>query len=381
MAKEKKEKKDLSKYLKKLDATTLNNADSRVERFIDTGSYTLNICASGSAKKGIPGDGRITLLYGDSGVGKSLFLAKICGNAQKQHEMTPFIVDTENAFDMRIASSCGMDTADAIYKQCVYIEEIKNLVAQFLQDVIENGDFGKFIIGIDSLAAPSVKELNDIEKGSESQDMGSRAKAISGLFRVLTPLAAKSKCPIVITNQTYDNPAQLTPTAFAIPSGGRKQIYMSSVAIQLRKTLEKYELDKSKKKDGDEEDADEKNTMVGISKNISGIKITAVCTKNRFVPPFTEVEMFLNFQNGLQKFGGVFECALSMGVIINKGKTYAWASDPEKSLGFKKNLIKDKDFWKVLMEKLEKVLDEKMRFSDAPSEEVDELLAETEDVE
>lgn len=375
-----KEKKDLSKYLKKLDATTLNNADSIVDKWIDTGSFSLNICASGSLKKGIPGSGRITLLYGDSGVGKSLFLAKICGNAQKQHEMTPFIVDTENAFDMRIASSCGMDTSDVIYKQCVYIEEIKNAVAQFLQDVIENGDFGKFIIGIDSLAAPSVKEINDIEKNSESSDLGQRAKAITGLFRILTPLAAKAKCPIVITNQTYDAPS-LHPSILATPAGGRKQIYMASVAIQLRKTLERYELDKSKKKDSDEEDSDDTNTMVGISKNITGIKITGLCAKNRFVPPFTEVEMFLNFQTGLQKYGGLFECALSMGVIINKGKTYAWGDDPEKSLGFKKNLIKDKGFWKILIDKLEKVLEDKMRFSEAKSDEVDQLIEETEDVE
>lgn len=372
-----KEKKDLSKYLKQLDATTLNNADSIVDKWIDTGSYTLNICVSGSYKKGIPGTGRITLLYGDSGVGKSLFLAKICGNAQKQHGMTPFIIDTENAFDRRIASSCGMNTEDVIYKQCVYIEEIKNHVAQFLNTVIENGDFGKFIIGIDSLAAPSVKEINDIEKGSESSDLGQRAKAITGLFRILTPLSAKAKCPIIITNQTYDSISPY-PTILANVAGGRKQIYMSSVAIQLRKTLERFELDKSKKKDSDEDDSDDTNTMVGISKNITGIKITGLCTKNRFVPPFTEVEMFLNFQSGLAKMGGVFECGLAMGVIINKGKTYAWGDDPEKSIGFKKNLIKDKEFWKVLMEKLEKVLQEKMRFSDAPSDEIDELISEVE---
>lgn len=361
---ETKPKKDISKYMKSAGAVSLRLADNSVTQWIDTGSYTLNGLISGSLFKGIPA-GRTTLFFGESSVGKTLFLAKILGNAQRMG-ITPFVVDTEHAFDKEMAESCGMDLDDVIYNECIYIEEIKNLVAKFLNSVIENGDFGKFIVAIDSLACPSVKELNDVDKNSESQDMGMRAKALAGLFRVLNPLAAKAKCSIVCTNQVYDNPGELHKSILLIPSGGKKQIYMSTVAIQLRKTLERAD---------DSLDDSDKSAMTKVSKNVTGIKITGLCIKNRLIIPFGEMEIYLNFKTGLNKWGGLWELAIKQGVLISKGKTYAWGDDPKQdSLGYKKALIKDIKFWNTLIEKLDPILQADTKFSNQVSEEVDALL-------
>jgi RecA/RadA recombinase len=373
-----KEKKDLSKYLKAAggDGALLSSSDSNVELFIDTGSYTLNAICSGSLYGGIP-DGRVVLFYGESSVGKTLFLSKICGNAQRQHDKIPVIYDAEHAYDAQMGRSCGMNPDNCIVEPVISIEDFKNKIVGFLNEVIKNGDFGKFIIGIDSLAAPCEKELKDAAEGKVNADMGARSKAISALIRIISPLAAKAKCSIIMTNQVYDDPGALHKSAYLIPAGGKRQIFQSSIAVQLRITKEKYELDKSKKTSEDDED-ENNNSMIGISKNVTGVKITALTRKNRIVPPDLECGIMMNYQTGISRFGGLFEMSLSMGVLVLKGRTYAWADDPEKSLGFKKNLIKDKGFWKILMEKLEKVLKEKVKYSEYRDEELEELLEESE---
>ena len=95
--------KDIESVLDSIDevnpfATYLNdNTLSRVDGWVDTGSYVLNSIISGSIHGGIP-KGRVTMLAGESMTGKSLFVQKILANAQKQG-ITPVIFDTENAVD------------------------------------------------------------------------------------------------------------------------------------------------------------------------------------------------------------------------------------------------------------------------------------------
>ena len=64
-----------------LDKSTL----SRVDNWIDTGSYVLNAIMSGKLKEGGVPSGRVTMLYGESQTGKSLFVQKILANAQKTY--------------------------------------------------------------------------------------------------------------------------------------------------------------------------------------------------------------------------------------------------------------------------------------------------------
>ena len=63
-------------------ATYLNKSTlSTVGEWIDTGSYVLNGIISGKFKTGGVPENRVTVLYGESMVGKSLFVQKILANA------------------------------------------------------------------------------------------------------------------------------------------------------------------------------------------------------------------------------------------------------------------------------------------------------------
>lgn len=61
----------------------MDDDSNKITDWIDTGSLIMNAIISGSLYKGIPA-GRVTLLAGESGVGKSYMAMKIIGNAQKK---------------------------------------------------------------------------------------------------------------------------------------------------------------------------------------------------------------------------------------------------------------------------------------------------------
>jgi RecA/RadA recombinase len=65
--------------------------------WINTGSFVLNKIISGKYGRGIP-QGRLTLLTGPSGSGKSFVLANIIASAQKS-DCSVLVIDTENALD------------------------------------------------------------------------------------------------------------------------------------------------------------------------------------------------------------------------------------------------------------------------------------------
>jgi len=159
-----------------LDASTLSTADE----WIDTGSYALNAIISGSMYKGIP-SGRITGFAGPSQTGKTLIMNKIMANAQKQGYI-PVIWDSEVAVDKKSAEGAGMDTSKVKYYPVETVEDCRNQMSTFLDNVIKaretNPDL-KFIATIDSLGnLASAKEIKDAAAGKEAADVGQRAKCL-----------------------------------------------------------------------------------------------------------------------------------------------------------------------------------------------------------
>lgn len=328
-----------------LDESTLSNVDS----WIDTGCMALNAIISGSLYKGIP-MGRITGFTGPSQSGKTLILNRIFANAQKMG-MTPVIFDTEAACDKQSAENCGCDASKMKYCPVDTIEQCRNQIMAFLDSVIENNLHGKFIIGIDSLGnLISQKELNDVLNNKDAADMGTRAKALKSMLRVMTSRTAKANIPIVFTNHIYSNPTEMYPSLVKTQSGGSGPIYMASVIVQLATRQEKQD----DKRDGD--------VILPGANKVSGITMRALTTKNRFVPPFLETEIYLNFKTGLAKYSGLLDMALGHKIVVQSGATYS-LNDGVK-LGYFKNWGGDVGIWEGrILPELELALNKAITFS------------------
>ena len=310
--------KQLLKVFEKLDKLNpeakilTDSALSIVNEWVDTGCMVLNSIISGSLYKGVP-KGRITGFSGPSQAGKTFIINKILANAQKMG-MMPVIFDTEVAIDRSSTEGVGLDPSHVKYVPVQTVEECRNQIATFLNSVIDAKMEGKFIISIDSLGnLASQKEITDAEKGKTAMDMGLRAKGLKAMMRNLTFLTAKAGVTILFSNHTYDDPAALFPSLIKNQSGGKGPVYLSSVLVQLAKRDEKHDKDDA---------ADEK---LPEANKYSGTTLRALTVKNRFIPPFLQCEMYLNYKNGLDKYTGLKELAVNPGIIDQTGATYQLA--------------------------------------------------------
>jgi len=334
---------DDSPYATFLSENTLSNVDT----WYDTGSYALNAIVSGKLKDGGVPKGRVIIFAGETGTGKTLLINKILGLAQKQG-IHPVIFDSEFAVDAESAKNVGLDPETTKYVPVDTVEGLRNSISKFLDKVIENKLQGKFIISIDSLGnLSSEKEQQDMLKDKTASDMGSRAKGIKSLLRTLTLKAGQAGTTVLISNHTYSDPVALYPSLIKSQSGGSGPLYMASVIIQLAKKNEKSEND-------DDE-------ILPEAKNYSGATLRALTVKNRFVPPFLEASLYLNFLKGLDKYSGLFEMAVNHGIIIQGGATYSLPDGTK--LGYRKNFVNEKFYEETIIPKLEEILKDKYKYS------------------
>ena len=347
------------------DATFLNeSALSNISSFIDTGSMALNAIISGSLKNGGVPSGRIIGFSGPTSCGKTYIINRILANAQKAGRYV-VIFDTENAVDDKGATNMGMDTSKVKYCPVETVEQCRNQISQFLDSVIAKKLNGQFIISIDSLGnLVSTKEMADVAAGKEAMDMGTRAKGLKSMLRVLTHKAAKADVPILFSNHVYDNPAAMFPTLVKQQSGGSGPLYMSSVLVQMSVKNEKTTGGSSGSRDAVEDTSP-------MSKDINGVTLRALTTKNRVVPPFMETEMYLNFKTGLAKHSGLLDMAVGYGIVIQSGATFA-LQDGTK-LGYYKNWRDDEEVWNKILPLLEIKLQNELQYKkEITSPEVEE---------
>lgn len=347
-------------YASFLDESALSNVDG----WIDTGSMVLNGIISGSLFGGIP-KGRLTMLAGPSMTGKSFIVQKILAAAQKEG-MIPIIFDSENAIDKDGAAALGLDVSNVKYVPTFSIEECRNTIYNFLTKAKEKGQTGKFIIAIDSLGnMESELQLGRMEKSSTSADMGSRAKAVKSLLRTCTQLSALTKTTIIVTNHIFDDPSAMFPSLVKDMPGGRAAVYLPSVTVQLAR--------KPMKEDKDTED----KLAVG-QKSYSGVVLRALTAKNRFVKQYLEGEMYLSFENGLNKYYGLLELAVGFGVVVQTGSTYQLPDGTK--LGYYGKWKSDHDLWnKTIIPGIEEKIKTEWKYSSGQKseEEVPDEVEET----
>ena len=159
-----------------------------------------------------------------------------------------------------------------------------------------------------------------------------------------TQLAAITKTPIVITNHVYDDPSEMHPTLVKKTPGGKSVIFMPSVSVQI-----------SRKPIKEDEIKSEKGTTAALQKNYVGILLRALTVKNRFIKQYLQGEVYLSFNTGVDKYHGLLELAVGLGVLEQTGSTYVFNGE---KIGYAKTFINDSVFWE---EKIIPLLDSRIK--------------------
>lgn len=367
----KEKQKMVNKALESLDefsdqCSWLEDAQSNVTSFEDTGCYILNALLSGELNGGFP-EGRMSVLAAESSVGKSFIGIQAAALAQKKGK-TVLIFDSEYAIDKDFARNLGLDPKRTKYFPVRTIEQCKNAIYKFLNVVISNNMQGQFFVLVDSLANMIAEiEMNRAEKDKAATDMGTRARSMKSFLQMCITMSGQSNTTIVCTNHIYDNPNAMFPSLVKPMPGGKCVTYLPSTILQLSAV---------NVKEDDDRKIDEEATAGG--KGLLGKAVTGMSVKNRICKPFVKADMFISWKNGLSKYYGLLELSQEFGLLFNKAGRFYLASNPEKMVGTRKTLISDAEFWESFMPTLQEAIDKNWKYSSPAEREAGEKKLENE---
>lgn len=284
----------------------------------------VNVALSGSVDGGLASG--LTVLAGPSKHFKTSFALLMASAYLKKHKDAALIFyDSEFGSPQAYFESFDIDTSRVLHTPVTNIEELKfDLVSQ-LQEITRKD---KVIIVIDSVGnIASKKEVEDAMNEKSVADM-TRAKALKGLFRMVTPFLTINDIPLIAINHTYQEMG-LFPKA--IVSGGTGVMYSADNV---------WIIGRRQEKSGTE---------------VTGYDFVVNIEKSRFVKEKSKIPISVSWEGGIERWSGFTEVALDMGYVKKPKAGWYHAVNPKTGEELTNNVrMKDTlkaDFWKNLFEK------------------------------
>ena len=284
----------------------------------------VNVALSGDIDGGLTSG--LTVLAGPSKHFKTSFALLMGAAYLKQHEDAVMLFyDSEFGSPQSYFESFGIDTSRVLHTPITDVEQLKfDLVGQL--ENIERGD--KVIVVIDSIGnLASKKELEDALNEKSVADM-TRAKALKGLFRMVTPYLTMKNIPLLAVNHTYQE-IGLFPKA--VVSGGTG-IYYSADNIWI--------IGRQQDKKGTE---------------IQGYHFVINVEKSRFVKEKSKVPISVSWEGGIEQYSGLLTVALAGG-YVTKPNVGWYAAVDMKTGEILEPKVREKDtlkkkFWEPIFTK------------------------------
>ena len=266
---------------------------------LDGPSHDINRIVSGSLYGAFP-ERSVTCLVAPEGVFKSSLMAITAASAQKRG-YTPVIIDTEGAFNIEFCDRWGIDTENIIYIYTIFVEKITTL----LGDLIAGGDRNLFMI-IDSLGAlESEKIIKDTTTGDKvaKADQGGLARKIKRMLKMYVSIVKSQNGIGMFSGHWYGKPDSY---GSAEEIGGGKYVRLAADIILAMKKSPRLLDPNAAYKD----------------RQIIGTDINICALKNRYCPPFQEATVEINYKDGINKFAGLMDIALTCGILEKAGSWY-----------------------------------------------------------
>lgn len=160
-------------------------------------------------------------------------------------------------------------------------------------------------------------------------DMGQKAKAKNAMVKSLMMPVVITGCPLVLICHSYKSMNAMGPQKFNELSGGEGVKYASHIVIQSTKSRKRQE--------------DAALGLKGGNSYYAGNAIRYISYKDRLVKEGLETTMYVDLNEGISKYAGLWDDAIRLGFIKQLGAWYQVPSykDPEKK--FRKDDIAEND--------------------------------------
>jgi len=258
----------------------------------------VNVALSGSIDGGLtPG---LTVLAGPSKHFKTSFALLMAGAYMKKYpDAVMLFYDSEFGSPQSYFEQFDIDVQRVLHTPIANVEELKfDLVGQL--EELDRSD--RVVIVIDSIGnLASKKELEDALNEKSVADM-SRAKALKGLFRMVTPYLTMKDIPLLAVNHTYKE-IGLFPKDIV---GGGTGIYYSADNIWI--------LGRRQNKKGTE---------------ITGYDFVINVDKSRYVKEKSKIPISVSWEGGVQRWSGLLEVALAGGYVTKPSAGWYSCVDQE----------------------------------------------------
>jgi len=354
---------------------------TKVTEWISSGSYAINRAMTGDIYKGFP-QGRISVVYGESGSGKSMIVANTIIDALNNNKVdVVYFIDTEGGGLWDYMDQHGVDRSKIQYLNAADVEECKKHLTKIYdeldtarkeyEDDPKNNDNIRAFVVLDSFGMLSTqKSITDItEKDKVVADMGSSARAKNDMMSIVMMRVVRTNCALIIVNHTYENPAAMFQSAIKEMPGGKKLEYCAHVKLQTAKKLIK---------------SSDTEFISGLDESqydrgkFKGNVFKILCTKNRCGKPGFQCEVYIDFDSGIQKWDGLIEDAVAYGYIQEVRGGYVVPTYSDKKVT-KQELVSNDEIWKTFIDKFNEESIKKLSYSNSTSDELDKIEKDIDD--
>jgi len=290
---------------------------------IPTDVPMINIALSGEMDGGLaPG---LTVLAGPSKHFKTSFgLIMASAYLKKYKDAVLLFYDSEFGSPQQYFEQFDIDTSRVLHTPITNAEELKfDLIAQL--EGLDRKD--KVIVMIDSIGnLASKKEMEDAINEKSVADM-SRAKALKGLFRMVTPYLNIKNIPMIAVNHTY---MEIGLFPKAVVSGGTG-IYYSADNIWI--------LGRRQNKKGTD---------------VVGYDFVINVEKSRYVKEKSKIPISVSWEGGVQKWSGLLDVAMQ-GKYVAKPSAGWYCRVNQETGELSESKVREaqtleEDFWKPIFE-------------------------------
>jgi RecA/RadA recombinase len=321
--------------LKKTSSIEIANILDESEVFgerqmIPTEVPIINIALSGNLRGGLTSG--VTEIAGPSKhfkTGIALLLMRAFLNHHKDGVVLMY--DAEFGTPGSYFTTFGIDMKRVFHTPITDVEQLKHDIMLQLTE-LKRGEH--VMIVIDSIGQlASKKEVDDAIEGKSVADF-SRAKAIKGLFRMVTPHLRIKDIPLIVVNHTYKT---MEIYSKDVTGGGTGMTYAADTIWIVGRQQEKVE---------------------GA---VAGFNFVLNVEKSRFVKEKTKLPIMVKFDVGIEPYSGLLENAIEAGFIekpspgwyIKKGEKVKVREADTKTAEFWADILANEEFNTFIRKKYE----------------------------
>jgi recombination protein RecA len=279
-----------------------------VRAYISTRSAVLDYAIG---KPGIP-TGRMTLIVGGEGAGKSTLVYELIAETQQRGGLA-ILADAESRYDRDRAERIGIDPEQLVILDTSNLESIIRQIDIVVDVARKEAPDDLILVVWDSVAATPTK--NEIEAEFGEIRVGEHAKQISQVMRRWANRMAQNNVAIVVVNQLREALRFFDPT----PGGAKTMIaehplgYHSSLIIEVTRV----------KNEGDKEAPD-------------AILSRFIIRKNTIAPPFRRAFTVIRFDNGFDRVDAKLRLCEQLGWVTKSSSWYSYHPEGGEEVKFQR---------------------------------------------